>query len=372
MHVELLAERLASRGHDVEILASARFYQRAGRTPGGIEITGLPLTPRGLARSAWTALFQPTLRGSGARARLHRLHAGWRARAESREWDVFHVHALYNQFVPALREVRPEVPIVLTVHSYHHLLSRPNASRREHAVVQEVLDTADAVIHVSQADRRVCAELGFSVRGADFVIPHGVEPMQPHPLPWPRRPPEILFSGNLIPRKRPDLVLEAWRQLADRVSAELIIAGKGRMSGRLKNRGIPRVRFLDHLPHATMREVIARAKLLVVPSTSESFGLVYAEALVSGTPVIGYEPVLREFQDLMGASSQARRFMVPHSAVDNDPEALASQILRLWEDVHTSQDLSRVIADEARSVFGWDRVLEQTLYAYNSAIQARD
>jgi glycosyltransferase involved in cell wall biosynthesis len=101
---------------------------------------------------------------------------------------------------------------------------------------------------------------------------------------------EILYVGQLIARKRVDLLLLAFSQL-DLPMAQLHIIGKGpeeetlrQLSNRL---GITdRVRFSPGLPNVEAVAAIAAADVLVLPSKFDGWGAVVNEALMVGTPVI--------------------------------------------------------------------------------------
>ncbi|MDP3164662.1 MAG: glycosyltransferase [Hydrogenophaga sp.] len=101
---------------------------------------------------------------------------------------------------------------------------------------------------------------------------------------------EILYVGQLIARKRVDLLLQAFSQLAV-PSARLRIIGKGKeerglqqLAGQL---GIAeRVSFSQGLPNAETVAAMATADVLVLPSRFDGWGAVVNEALMVGTPVI--------------------------------------------------------------------------------------
>lgn len=101
---------------------------------------------------------------------------------------------------------------------------------------------------------------------------------------------EILYVGQLIARKRVDLLLQAFSQLAV-PSARLTIIGQGQEAQSLqqltKELGVAeRVRFSPGLPNAETVAAMAAADVLVLPSRFDGWGAVVNEALMVGTPVI--------------------------------------------------------------------------------------
>lgn len=101
---------------------------------------------------------------------------------------------------------------------------------------------------------------------------------------------QILYVGQLIARKRVDLLLRALSQL-DVPSAHLRIIGQGTEEPALRRLadqlGIAdRVSFSPGLPNAETVAAMAAADVLVLPSRFDGWGAVVNEALMVGTPVI--------------------------------------------------------------------------------------
>lgn len=101
---------------------------------------------------------------------------------------------------------------------------------------------------------------------------------------------EILYVGQLIIRKRVDLLLTAFSHL-NVPSAHLRIIGKGEEEQNLKQLatqlGIAdRVSYSLGMPNAEIVAAMAAADVLVLPSKFDGWGAVVNEALMVGTPVI--------------------------------------------------------------------------------------
>ena len=99
--------------------------------------------------------------------------------------------------------------------------------------------------------------------------------------------PIVLFVGNLIKRKNVNLILEAKKQ--SKTDYELVIVGDGPLRKDLENKviddNISDVRFMGSC--RDVENIIPGCDVLVLPSFSESFGLVLIEALACEKPVIG-------------------------------------------------------------------------------------
>ncbi|MBQ6098277.1 MAG: glycosyltransferase family 4 protein [Methanobrevibacter sp.] len=99
--------------------------------------------------------------------------------------------------------------------------------------------------------------------------------------------PIVLFVGNLIKRKNVDSLLEA-KKIANS-DYYLVIVGDGplfkKLNQKVEDENIRDVIFLGS--RNDVENIIPSCDVLVLPSLSESFGLVLIEALACGKPVIG-------------------------------------------------------------------------------------
>jgi len=101
----------------------------------------------------------------------------------------------------------------------------------------------------------------------------------------------VLFAGNLLPVKGPDVLLRAWAQVPRREpQARLVLIGEGPMRNRLRalcrRLGVERsVVLLGSRPHAEIPLWMNAADCLCLPSRSEGLPNVVLEALASGLPV---------------------------------------------------------------------------------------
>lgn len=117
-----------------------------------------------------------------------------------------------------------------------------------------------------------------------------------------RRPREhVVYLGRLETRSKGlDLLLQAYAQVAETTPCDLWIAGDGPDEAAVRaladRLGIAhRIRWLGRVHGAARFELLASARLVCVPSRSETFGMVAAEALAAATPVLAFDiPCLRD------------------------------------------------------------------------------
>ncbi len=107
-------------------------------------------------------------------------------------------------------------------------------------------------------------------------------------------PLRVLFIGNLIPRKGLHTVLEALARLPAE-ACRLTVAGSERadpayaaaLRARIVRLGLSgRVELLGAVQDEALNRLLAESHVLAVPSSYEGYGIVYAEALGHGLPVI--------------------------------------------------------------------------------------
>jgi glycosyltransferase involved in cell wall biosynthesis len=93
-----------------------------------------------------------------------------------------------------------------------------------------------------------------------------------------------LLLGALVPYKRADLAIEAWRFMPER---QLVVVGEGPELARLSRLAPPNVRFVGRAEEGAIPGWFAGARLLVFPG-EEDFGIVPVEAQAAGTPVVAF------------------------------------------------------------------------------------
>lgn len=205
-------------------------------------------------------------------------------------------------------EVAPGIPQLGVVHAWHQVTMKRDDETAEsnRAAAQESLQTIDAVAFGSEHCRDEGLGLGFTYPENQAVIPYPLQKayLEDFRIDGDRQ--GVLFLGSLNARKNPIALLEAAAGI-DRLA--LTFAGEGDEEPRLRSRaaelGIERrVSFVGHYDEKVhverMRDLVRGARVLCLPSLSESFGIVMIEALASGTPVVGFGPTLTEIQRRAG------------------------------------------------------------------------
>jgi glycosyltransferase involved in cell wall biosynthesis len=253
-----------------------------------------------LLRLAWTQLvFRARARAAGADVVLNCVPEGMLA---SRVPQVTIVHDLIPLRYP--REYPRQQPY------FHHYV--PRVLRRSRAIVASSESTGRDLAHF------------YGLAPATIrVVPLGHDPERFSPGPPATDPPYALYIGNVMPHKNLLRLLEAF------ASPEL------------------RSRRLDWRPYATDGEVVSLyrgARMLLLPSLYEGFGLTALEAMACGTPVVAGN--LSSLPELLG---DAALLIDP-----TDSRAIGDAICRLFVDDRLAAELSKRGLARAR-LFPWER-----------------
>jgi glycosyltransferase involved in cell wall biosynthesis len=239
--------------------------------------------------------------------------------------DVAHATYVTDAVVAARwsrRTGKPSIHAVLGAPDRRYLVRR----RKRIALWVEACRDCDAVTVLSRAAAEALwRELGVEAR----VIPPGVDTAAFSPPEDPgrdERPTILCLSAIDDPMKRVDLLLEAFalvrrerpdaRLLLDRPSDPALAARLGARDG------------VELLParagQAELLEAYRRAWVCALPSLGEAFGLVLAEALACGTPVVGSDA--GGIPEVLGGREDVGRLFA-----GDEPQALATALLEALE-----------------------------------------
>ena len=96
----------------------------------------------------------------------------------------------------------------------------------------------------------------------------------------------MIWAGPFSLRKGAHYLIEAWRLLRAGDHAKLHIYGQPQLPARVGAASVQGVTFHGSVPMPALFEAYCSADVLVFPTLSDGFGLVVAEAMAHGLPVI--------------------------------------------------------------------------------------
>ncbi|HET6635264.1 MAG TPA: D-inositol-3-phosphate glycosyltransferase [Streptomyces sp.] len=186
-----------------------------------------------------------------------------------------------------------------------------------------------------------------------------------------------LFAGRIQPLKAPDVLLRAVALLVEadpslRQRLVVPVVGGPSGSGLAKPEGLQKlaarlgisdlVHFRPPVGQAELADWYRAASVLVMPSYSESFGLVAAEAQACGTPVVAAS---------VGGLPVAVRDGESGMLIDgHEPAAYADVLRRFAADPSLTDRMGAAAARHAQD-FGWDATAAATADLYAAAVHER-
>ncbi|HEY5884033.1 MAG TPA: glycosyltransferase family 4 protein [Pyrinomonadaceae bacterium] len=178
------------------------------------------------------------------------------------------------------------------------------------------------------------------------------------------RPDEVLLStvSYLRPIKSPEIIVRAIGVLAERnVSVRLFVGGDGEMLEELQqlsaDLGVEdRIHWLGLVPDPL--DLLQASDIFLLATVGEAFGLVLAESMACGVPVVGSRA---------GAIPEVVEDGVTGVLVTpRDPVTLADGIEKLVKDKSLCQQMSRAAVARVHEKFTMDRAVLETLRVYES------
>ena len=294
--------------------------------------------------------------------------------------DVVHIHALYQypSTVGARYSRKHRIPYVVTPHgSLDPFLFRRHRARKwlyEVAFERRNLCRA-AAAHFTTTEEMDLARLsGLRFRG--LVAPLGVE-FEEAPDDWERLVtttwPDltgqqvILFLGRINFKKGLDVLAKAFGTIhSQRKDVQLVIAGPdnegyGKQVRALlaQENCLSGVTFTGMVQGGLKASLLRRARVFVLPSYTENFGIAVVEAMGAGLPVAisNRVNIWREVQEA-GAGLVS----------DPDPDQFAAIIMTVLNDPVSADAMSKRAYRFARQHFSWERAGDLLLALYRQAI----
>ncbi len=395
VYIVEVAKRLAARGVEVDIFTRATCRAM----PPVIE-----LAPGVLVRNVVAGPFEEL-----DKTELPRHLCGFtsgilrvEAAHDPGHYDLLHTHYWLSGQAGWAAKQRWGVPLV---HSMHTMAKVKNAALAEGDKAEpvervlgeeQVVASSDQLIANTDKEARELVELygadparvatvspgvdlslfrpesPLLARGAG-LLPHRTGPARRR-LGLPRDAYVLLFVGRIQPLKAPDVLLRAVARMLDddpALRAKLVVAvvGGPSGSGRCRPEGLQNLaaelgitdvmRFEPPSPQEELADWYRAADVTVVPSHSESFGLVAVESQACGTPVVA-----SRVGGLCTAVADGESgVLIPGHA----PADYAAVLRRLYAEPGLHARLARGAVRHGQS-FGWDATVDDLLEVYTGAM----
>jgi D-inositol-3-phosphate glycosyltransferase len=385
VYVTEVARRLAARGVEVDVFtraASAGLPPQVELQPG--------VTVRHVTAGPYEGLSKEDLPGQLCAVTSGVLRAeamrpeGW--------YDVVHSHYWLSGQVGWLAAERWGVPLVHAMHTMARVknltLAEGDSPEPEGRVIgeQQVVDAADRILANTSIEARQLVELYCADPAKVAVVHPGVDLEVFSPVGRAQARARVgvasgttvlLFVGRIQPLKAPDVLVRAVAAMVEatpslRDSLQVVICGGPSGTGLAHPHALEDladelgvrdlVRFVPPVDRVRLADWYRAADVCVVPSYSESFGLVAVEAQACGTPVVAAR---------VGGLPTAVADGVSGLLVDgHDPRVWGAALADVIGDRPRLERWSRDAVTHA-SRFGWDATADATLEVYRDAMAAR-
>jgi D-inositol-3-phosphate glycosyltransferase len=380
VYVTEVAKRLAQRGIEMDIFTRAT----SSESPPTVELVP-GVTVRHITAGPYEGLDKNDLPAqlcaftSGVMREEAAHEPGW--------YDLVHSHYWLSGQVGWLAKERWGVPLV---HSMHTMARVKNALLAEGDAPEPALRAIGELQVVAAADRLLAStgeeaaqlvELYDADPSRVVTVAPGVDLDVFTPgdrlgararLGWPADAVVLLFVGRIQPLKAPDVVLRAAAELLavdPALRDRLIVAVVGGPSGSgltepehlSKLAGSLGIADLVHFerpaPQTALADYYRAADVTLVPSYTESFGLVAVESQACGTPVVAAR---------VGGLLTAVNDDVSGLLIDgHEPVDYARAVRRLVRDEPFRMALSRGAVAHAAG-FGWSATVDRVLDVYSA------
>jgi D-inositol-3-phosphate glycosyltransferase len=380
VYIRAVAERLAGRGIDVDLFTRCRGGDdHAGRVIGdGVRVVPIKAGPCTPIPKADVPRFLPEFLGGVLRI----------AHEDRRGYDVIHSHYWLSGWVGRAAAEAWGAPLVASFHTLgkvkNYSLARgevPEPTERL-AGEQAVIERARRILAPTPSEASQLVGLYRADPEQIRIVPPGVDPalFVPRDRGHARARLHLsglrlaLYVGRLQPHKGPDIAV---RTVADAIArdpdaaGDLVLAIVGGPSGPDKGAEVARlmelatalgvserVMLFPPQPQSKLADFYAAADVVLVPSRSESFGLVALEAQACGTPVVA-------------AQVGGLRYVVEHGRTGflvegHDPSDHADRLLELLRDGRLHDAMG---AESSRRAprFTWDATANEVLAVYREA-----
>lgn len=347
IHMKELAEHFMAAGHEVSLLAPVT--DEDSLTEDWVVPAGRPV-PIPFNGAVARILFGPI-----ATSRVRQ----W---ISTGNFDLLHIHEPAIPSLSLLACVAADGPMVAT---FHASAPKQKAIYAVGPILEPVLEKLNARIAVSEMARETL-KVHFDTEAV--VIPNGIDTQKyAHGTrndDW-YKPNTIGFLGRFDEqRKGLSVLLAAMPEILKSIpDLRILVAGPGDEEVVLKGLDESlrkRIRFLGRISESEKADFFQSIDAYIAPNIrGESFGIILAEAMGGGVPIIASD--IQAFSDLLKGGEYGVLFQ------NESEKDLAKKIIGLLKDVELRKSLGEK-GREYSSTFDWSSVAQQILDVYEVAL----
>ncbi len=286
--------------------------------------------------------------------------------ADIAENDVSVLHANYWLSAVAAHRLKHELglPMIATFHTLARVKAEAGDSEPDHRIAAEaeVIGCCDAICASNPVEAEQLVSFYDAAPDRIELVPPGVDHafFSPGDRNGARfalgldENPTMLFVGRIQPLKGLSAAVEVLGLLPDSRVRLVVVGGPSGPDGYAEldrarklaaDLGVTdRVTFLDPQPHHSLSTHYRAADVVLVPSRSESFGLVALEAAACGVPVVA--------SAVGGLRTLVEHGITGYLVEGRDPQAMASRVSEIFESAELAAAMGHEAAEAARR-FAW-------------------
>lgn len=284
------------------------------------------------------------------------------------QFALIHVHGTQGRIIDVICILTTK-PIVVTIHSYHRIIELSKKKKMfEIELWKKMSKRIKVITHVSETDEQKGKSLGFDYSSKMMVIPNFVKTQGISSNVNTKT--SLIFVGSLIKRKGIRELVHCVNKNEFKNISNLHICGEGPLKTELKNIANPRIQFHGFLNPRELSYYYKQSSVLVVPSKSESFGMVYLEGIQHNLSVIGYSQIIYEFWKHLDLTPDERRIMIPYDHTENNLSNTIEEALNFRKNKSYAQNL-RSIQKKIKVTYGIEAIANEYMNLYGNIVNKR-
>ncbi|MEZ9530310.1 glycosyltransferase family 4 protein [Vibrio sp. 10N.286.51.F4] len=261
---------------------------------------------------------------------------------------VIHVHSLHNSLIDD--EIMFEFDCIFTDHGFWQ------AKDYNNELIQHRIEKSKGIISVSKyAQKILLSEFSIPETSKLYVV-HNPVLMRSIVMGNDKSREHVFFNGlsESIERKG---FLDFLYLTESNFGDKFVAIVDNRAKSYCEKLSINNLEIKGKCNLDEVNGIYDKSKAMVLPSRSESFGLVYIEAALSGVPVIGYKPVIDEFNNILNID-----IGLPFDPENEDKHDLLDKYRELMSTKYDHEEIYEAI----KCHLGWFNQIDKFILIYKS------
>lgn len=283
-----------------------------------------------------------------------------------KDFDLFHAHSLFsNGMIAYTIKEKYGIPYIVAFRNTDiNYFFKKRIFLRKKGI--KILKNAEAIISLSQPYKKQL--LNKYIPNSSYkeimkkikVIPNGIEEF------WhrnkncntsdnPSEKIQIIFVGDISKEKNVLTSAKACKYLIDNKNLKIDFLVVGKIKDKSQFRKLMRYNFIKYKPYQTKESLLnlyRNSDVFLMPSLRETFGLVYAEAMSQGLPII--------YSRNQGFDQQFEDGIVGYSVNSRDPIDIANKIKLVLKNQKILSENCINLVDK----FSWDKISKEYIHIY--------